>query len=139
MATNKTLFVRLTPNFLEGICTDTDPDHPFGPALHIVKGKGSDRPVHKVANSAYIQGKIREGILEEVRDFDGVARNDPEHPDNKALAAAEQSPTPLASDLTPQSIQTMIAEAVANLPKTVTPEQIQEFVEKAVAKTQGKP
>lgn len=76
----KTIFVCLTAGFLAGICTDSDPNHPNGPDVIITQGKGSDRPVFEVAENVYIKEKIREGILEEVRDFDGVPRNSPEHP-----------------------------------------------------------
>ena len=78
----KTIFVCLAAAFLAAICTDNDPNHPNGPNVIITQGKGTDRPVYEVAENTYIKDKIREGILEEVRDFDDVPRNDPEHPDH---------------------------------------------------------
>jgi len=78
----KLIFVCLAAPFLTAIVTDNDPNHPNGPDLVITQGKDTDRPVYEVSDSVYIKEKIREGILEEVRDFDGIPRNSPEHPDH---------------------------------------------------------
>ena len=119
----KTMFVRLAPEFSTAICTDTDPEHPFSPDVVIVAGKGKSKelPVYEVNGNSYIKNKIREGILEEVRDFpaDGVPRNDPKHPDHVDNPDAMQSLGAVAAPATaPQSgysedqVKAMIADAL---------------------------
>ena len=119
----KTMFVRLAPEFSKGICTDSDPEHPFGPDVVIVGGKGKSKelPVYEVNASSYIKNKIREGILEEVRDYEGVVRNDPAHPDHVdnpdagqslGSAAPASAPAPQAG-YSEDQVKAMITDALA--------------------------
>ncbi len=108
------MFVRLTAAFLEGICTDHDPAHPHGPDVIITKGQGDDRPAFEVTQNPYIKDKIREGILEEVRDFDGTPRNDPAHPDHPDNPDNQhQGDAGAVQGYTDADVQRMIAQALA--------------------------
>jgi hypothetical protein len=133
------MFVRLTPAFLEGICTDNDPAHPNGPDVIITKGKGGDRPVFEVSQNTYIKDKIREGILEEVRDFDGTPRNDPEHPDHpdnpESKAADPQAPVVAGpvQGYSEDDVQAIVAKALAAQADRNAPGQ-QQAIDAAVTK-----
>lgn len=113
----KTIYARLAPEFLNAIVLDQDAEQPGGVA-HIVRDSNSDAPpVYKVAQTAFITGKLREGIIEEVRDFDeksDYAWNDPEHPRHDEVATVA---TPLSTQATGYSVaqmQSAIDEAVKN-------------------------
>ncbi len=115
----KTIFVALTAAFAQAICTDHDPNHPNGPDVVITQGKG-DRDVFEVSANAYVKDKIREGILEEVPDFDGTPRNNPGHPDhidnpdnpdNRAPAPASAAAQP--ARYSEADVQGIVAEALA--------------------------
>lgn len=140
------MFVRLTPEFSGGICTDTDPEHPFSADVVIVAGKGNSKelPVYQVSANPYIKNKVREGILEEVRDFDGTPRNDPEHPDHPdnpqnspksdkdTLAALSALAAPPAGH-TDDEVQAIVSRALDAQSQKNTAEQ-QKAIEAAVAK-----
>jgi len=119
----KKIFVCLTADFQEGICTDNDPLHPNGPVVIITKGKGTDRPVFEVSENVYIKEKIREGILEEVRGFDGIPRNSPEHPDHIDNA-----------DNAPKSDKDTLAalSAIAAPPAGYSKDEVDDIVDRAL-------
>lgn len=134
----KTIFVALTAAFAQAICTDHDPAHPNGPDVVITQGKG-DRDVFKVSANAYVKDKIREGILEEVPDFDGTPRNNPDHPDhidnpdNRAPAPASAAAQP--ARYSEADVQGIVAEALAQQASRSAAGQ-QQAIDDAVVKEQ---
>ncbi|MGI4790410.1 MAG: hypothetical protein ACRYFS_16350 [Janthinobacterium lividum] len=145
----KTIFVCLTAAFLSAICTDNDPNHPNGPDVIITQGKGTDRPVFEVAENVYIKEKIREGILEEVRDFAGVVRNSPEHPDhvdNPKNLLPDSAKAPLSAPIvqngySEEQFKTAIADALATQSQTNIETQkqaVESAVQRALAAQQEK-